>query len=218
MKAKFLPIIVAALASTSAAQADEPWSPVLGVRAGMEVSVPAGARNMYKSGAGLNVGLVAQMPLGKGFFFEPGAYFDFMSMTAKDLVSFDDEYFYEGAANLYSLRLPFNFGYSIALRDDWVLDIYTGPAVNFNISARQDLDPNFSAPEIVPDRTIDLFDHGWKRVDAKWGFGINATLAGHYVIGLNANVALSPLASFDTPSGKVRIHRNSVTFMLGYNF
>ena len=217
MKAEFLPIIVA-LASASAAQAHEPWSPVLGVRAGMEVSMPAGARNMYKTGAGLNVGLTVRMPLARHFFFEPSAYFDFMSMTAKDLISFDEEYLYEGAANLYSLRLPMNFGYSLSLDDNWVLDISTGPAVNFNISARQNLDPNFGAPEIVPDRTIDLFDHGWKRVDVKWGFGISATFAEHYMIGLTADIAVSPLASFDTTSGKIRIHRNSVALMLGYNF
>jgi len=173
---------------------------------------------MYKTGAGLNVGLTVRMPLARHFFFEPGAYFDFMSMTAKDLISFDEEYLYEGAANLYSLRLPMNFGYSLSLDDNWVLDISTGPVVNFNISARQNLDPNFGAPEIVPDRTIDLFDHGWKRVDVKWGFGISATFAEHYMIGLTADIAVSPLASFDTTSGKIRIHRNSVALMLGYNF
>lgn len=208
---------VLALAATATATAQQ-WSPTFGVRAAMEISVPSGARNMYKTGAGLNAGLIVRMPIKQGFYFEPGAYFDFMSMTAKDLVSFDDEYFYEGAANVYSLRMPFNFGYSIELNDNCTLDISTGPAIGINISARQDLDPNFAAPERVPDRTINLFDHGWKHVDAKWGFGAGATFAGHYVIGLKADVALSPIASIHRAHGKTRLYRNSFAIVLGYNF
>ena len=210
-------VLVLALAATTTATAQQ-WSPTFGVRAAMEISVPSGARNMYKTGAGLNAGLVVRMPIKQGFYFEPGACFDFMSMTAKNLVSFDDEYFYEGAANVYSLRMPFNFGYSIELNDNCTLDISTGPALGINISARQDLDPNFTAPERVPYRTIDLFDHGWKHVDAKWGFGVGATFAEHYVIGLKADIALSPIASIHRADGKTHLYRNSFAIFLGYNF
>lgn len=213
MKLKHFITTVALLGTISSAGAGE-WAPVAGVRAGMEISVPSGGRNIYKTGAGLNVGVVVQLPLKQNFYFEPGAYFDFMSMTAKDLVSFDDEYFYEGAANVYSVRLPFDFGYTLSVSDICNLDFSTGPAVDINISARQNLDPNFSAPEIVPDRTINLFDHGWKRVDAKWGFGIGATFSEHYMVGITAHVALSPIASINHR----HIYRNSFAIILGYNF
>lgn len=184
----------------------------------MEVSVPSGGRNFYKTGAGFNAGLVLRMPMPRGFFFEPGLLFSYSAMTAKDLVSFDNEYFYEGAANLYTLRIPLMFGFSYSVNELWDLRFSTGPWINVNLSARQRLEPNFAAPEIVPDKSINLFKHGWKRVDALWGLRLSATFADHYTVGITAGVAFTPLARYGNHDKKVRIHRNSIAISLGYNF
>lgn len=217
MKAK---ILVASVFLTVAlcVTAGEKWQPTFGARLGMELTMPSGAGNFYKTGAGVNVGAICNMPMTRNFYFEPGLSFVYTAMTAKDLVSFDNEYFYEGAANIYSLSVPLNFGYSFTVADNMSLEVFTGPRLNINLSARQDLDPNFAAPEHVPDRTINLFDYGWKRVDASWGFGLSATFATHYYIGITAGVAFTPLADFGNRDKKIRVHRNTIAISLGYNF
>ena len=206
------------LAASLTMNAGEKWQPTLGARLGMDLSIPSGAHNFYKTGAGVNAGVICKMPLPRNFYFEPGLSFVYTAMTAKDLVSFDNEYFYEGAANVYTLSVPLNFGYSFDVNGNMSLDVFTGPRLNINLSARQDLDPNFAAPEPVPDRTINLFDHGWKRVDASWGFGLSATFAEHYYIGITAGVAFTPLADYGDRDKKIRVHRNTVALSLGYNF
>ncbi len=216
MKAKYLlPLAIAALVP-AAAPAQTPKG--LGIHAAMEVTMPSGASSIYKNGAGLTLGAHYRLPLPKKFYFEPGLLFNFTAMTAKDLVSFDDKYFYQGAANIYGLRIPLTVGYSVNLADFVNLDVSTGPWINFNISATQKLLPNFSAPEIVPNKTIDLFDHGWNRVDALWGIHLGATFADNYYVGLSTGLAFTPLASFGNKDKKIRIHRNTVAVTLGYRF
>lgn len=213
-------LLAALLAVPAKGQESEPqhWAPTLGARAAMEVTVPSGGRNFYRTGAGLTAGVTIYMPLPRNFYFEPGVLMSYTAMTAKDLVSFDDEYYYEGAANVYSLRIPLMFGYSYMPTALWRFDFATGPWLNINLSARQRLNPNFSAPKIVPDRTVNLFRHGWKRVDALWGIALSATFADHYTIGITAGVAFTPLARYGDRDKKIRIHRNTIALSLGYNF
>ncbi|MCM1066029.1 MAG: PorT family protein [Muribaculaceae bacterium] len=216
MKSKLLIGMLLLAAATPGASAQ--LNPTFGVRASMEISLPSGAYDDYKVGAGFNVGAVCRLNLPRGFYFEPGAYFTYSAMTAKDLVSFDELYFYEGAANLYGIRVPLNVGYTYSVSPAVDLDFYTGPWLNINVSARQRLDPNFDAPEVVPARTINLFKHGWRHVDGQWGFGLTATFAHSYTVGITAGVAFTPLAKYGNGDKKVRIHRSTIALSLGYNF
>ena len=194
------------------------WSPSFGARLSMELTSPSGGRDFYKLGAGFTVGATARLPLYRQLWFEPGVLFAYSAMTSKELVTFDDEYFYQGAANLYSLRIPFNFGYDFYLTDNMTLGVFTGPWLNINLSAQQKLTPNLAAPVPLPDRKINLFEHGWKRVDGQWGFGLSLTFAKSYYVGITGGVAFTPLASYGNKDKKIRIHRNTVAISLGYNF
>ena len=189
-----------------------------GARLGMDVSIPGGSANPYKVGSGFTVGAVANIPLTKGFFFEPGAMFFYSSMTAKDLLEFNKDYFYEGAAKFYGIHVPLNFGYSFPLADSWDMAVSTGPYVNFNIHARQSLNPNMSLPEPLPDMTVNLFKHGWKRVDAGWKINLSVTFAKCYYVGIGGGVNFTPLAKYGDKDKKIRIHRSTVSVTLGYNF
>ncbi len=188
-----------------------------GVRLAMEVTVPGGGRSYFKTGSGFTVGGVYKLPIKNNFYFEPGLMFHYTGMSSKELIAFDDNY-YQGGMKEYGLRIPLNFGYTFHPNDMWDIDLYTGPWINFNINASQTLDPNFSAPEPLPDKTINLLKHGWKRVDAMWGFGLSFTFAENYHIGISGGVGFTPLAKYGNRDKKIRIHRNTVAISLGYNF
>lgn len=208
-----LSLTVAAGLSSVSAQT----KPVFGARVAMEVTFPGGAGSDFNTGAGLTAGGVMKVFLPKNFYFEPGLLFTYSGMNAKNYIKFDDSY-YQGGVRQYGLRLPLNVGYTIDPGRIWTLDVYTGPWINFNLSASQTLDPNFAAPEPVPDKTVNLMKHGWKRVDAMWGFGLSFTFAKSYHIGLSGGIGLSPLAQYGNRDKKVRIHRSVASITLGYNF
>lgn len=192
--------------------------PVFGARLGMDVGFPSGATSVYKTGAGFSVGGVIRWELPRNFFIEPGLMFSFMAMTAKEPVSFDDEWFYQDAAKYYGLRIPLMAGYSFGVAPQTRLSLSTGPYMNINLSARQSLTPNMAAPDPLPDRTVNLFQHGWKRVDAGWGIRLSVTFAESYYVGITGGVSFTPLAVYGNKDKKIRIHRNTVAISLGYNF
>ena len=96
--------------------------------------------------------------------------------------------------------------------------VSTGPWLNINLSARQNLLPNMEAPVAVPAQKANLFDQGWKRFDAQWGLKLSFTFAESYFVGITTGVAFTPLASFGDKDKKIRIHRNTIAISLGYNF
>lgn len=185
-----------------------------GVRVGMEVTFPSGATSIYKTGAGVNAGITYRVPFARQFFFEPGVYFSYLGMNSEDVVEFDKDYYYWGAANVYGIRVPLNVGYRINAGSFVDVDIFTGPWLNVNVSARQGLLPNFSNPIIEPKNKINLFNHGWRHVDAQWGFGANVVLSHTYTIGLWGAVAMTPTARMHGNS----MMRSALLVTLGYNF
>jgi len=215
MRSKIL--ILCLLAAVCATTATAQIKPTFGARLSMEMTVPGGGSSYYKPGAGFSAGGVMKLPLTRNFYFEPGLLFYYTAMSSKDIIPFDDFYF-QSAVKEYGVRLPLNFGYTFNTGSLWTIDIYTGPWINFNIDASQALDPNFSAPEPVPDKTINMMKYGWKRVDAMWGFGLSFTFSENYHIGLSGGIGFTPLAKYGNRDKKIRIHRNIVAISLGYNF
>lgn len=217
MRFQLLLTLALAAATTGTVAAQSSYSPTFSARAAMEVTMPSGDNGVFKNGAGLTAGGMAKFDLPRNFFFEPGLLFSFSAMNNNNLINYDKE-LYEGSAKLYSLRVPINFGYTFAPQDNWMIDVYTGPWVNFNLSARQTFDPNLSLPVAVPSSTINLFKHGWKHVDAMWGFGLNFTFADHYRVGVEGGVAFTPLAKYGNKDKMLKIRRNSIAVSLGYTF
>ena len=189
-----------------------------GVRADMELTFPSGGHDYYQTGAGLVIGPVARIPLSSKFSIEPGVMFNYTALSAQNLVSFNDDYYYDSAANLYGIRVPLLVSYTRAISENADFSVATGPQFNINISARQRLQPNFDAPVPEPRRTIDLFNHGWKRFDAQWNLRLSVTFAKQYYLGITTGVAFTPLAKFGDKDKKIRIYRNTIALSLGYNF
>lgn len=189
-----------------------------GARLSMDITFPTGNSNPYKVGSGFSAGAVAAVKLPRNFYFEPGLMFYYTGMSSKNLVSFDKDYFYQGTGAFYGFRIPVSVGYSFNVNEMTRLSVSTGPYMNINVSARQNLIPNMSAPVPLPDVKTNLFDHGWKRVDAGWQVNFGTTFAENYYVGITGGVNFTPLASLGNTDKKVKIYRNSLLITLGYNF
>lgn len=209
--------ILALCAVAVHAQQPEP-AVTFGARLSMDVTIPSGGRSVYDTGAGFSLGGIARIAMPKGFYFEPGLLFYYTGMSSKDLVTFDEEYFYEDAAKYYGLRIPMLFGYKFKVAQQLDMSVATGPYMNINLYARQQLSPNLQAPDPLPDRKINLFDNGWKHVDAGWSIRLSMTFAKHYYVGITTGIAFTPLARYGNKDKKIRIHRNTIAVSLGYNF
>ncbi|MDE5629879.1 MAG: PorT family protein [Muribaculaceae bacterium] len=221
MLRNFISALILLMCSAGLAAAETPVenpAPVYGVRLAMDVSFPSGASSVYKTGSGFSLGGVAQFPLSNGFYIEPGLLFQYIGMDSKDMVKFNDNYYYEGSAKFYGLRIPVNFGYNFTLSPNLTLGVYTGPELLVALSAKQGVLPNMALPEPMPAQTINLLHNGWKRVSGLWGIGLSLTFAKSYYIGLSAGVNFTPLASFGDKDKKIRIHRSAIAIALGYNF
>lgn len=208
--------IVALLAGAGTAVASDALSG-LGVRTSMEVTIPSGGRGYYGNGAGFTAGVSYTMPLTGNFSFDPELLFVYNTMSNKSEVMIDDRY-YNGAARSFGLRIPLMFSYNFSLHPNVTMAVSTGPWLNINLSAKQNVLPNMETPVPVPAQKANLFDQGWKRVDAQWGLKLSFTFAKSYFVGITTGVAFTPLASFGDKDKKIRIHRNTIAISLGYNF
>ncbi|MDE6120792.1 MAG: outer membrane beta-barrel protein [Muribaculaceae bacterium] len=201
-------------AGTAFAEGDSSY---FGVRAGMEVTIPASSANIYTTGAGFHVGGIYHYAAWRNVFIEPGVMFFYNTMSNRNPVEVGD-FMFDGVARFYGLRVPLMAGYTFSAGENLQIGVATGPVMNINLSGRQEFDPNFGAPLPVPESTVNLMKHGSRRVDALWGLRLSFTFSQNYYIGIDGEVAFTPLAKFGNGDKKVRVHRNSIAVTLGYNF
>lgn len=213
----FHALSVITLAGTSALCASAGNFPEnLEVSSAMEVTVPSGGRNIYGNGAGFNIGAAYKLPVAERLAFKPALAFFYNTMSLKNEVNLNG-FLYQGAAKNMGLRIPLMMEYTVPVAYSTTMSFATGPWLNLNFYARQNIQSNPFLPVPTHDN-ISLFDYGWKKVDAQWGFKLAVTFAGCYRIGVSGGVAFTPLASFGVNDKKVRVHRNTVAVSLEYLF
>ncbi|MDE5643264.1 MAG: PorT family protein [Muribaculaceae bacterium] len=188
--------------------------PRWGVRLQADITTPTNGLDLYSTGTGISGGIVYNLPLYRGLYVEPGVMLYYNTIDVDDYMV--NNLPYDGSARLLGIRLPVNIGYRFNLTESISLSLFTGPGFNFNISARQYANPNFEGAP--PKTSKNLFDYGWHRFDAQWGFGITATFSGRYVIGLSAGVGSKALAEKTIDGHKAKMNRNTFSVTLGYNF
>lgn len=189
-------------------------TPYFGARLSMDVTVPSHSKGNYKTGSGFSVGAIYNLPVYKQFYFEPGLMFFYNTMGVKPFEI--NDHLYDGSVRNLGLRLPLNVGYDFDVLDNLTIGFFTGPWLNFNITAREHTLPDFEGPE--PTSSENLFDRGWKRFDLQWGFGLKVRFAGHYYLGLSGGLGLTPLARYGSDNKPFKMYRNSFGVALGYNF
>lgn len=208
-------LLTAFALSLAAMTATAQTSTNFGIRASFDVTHATGTDDGLNNGSGVTIMGVYTIPLTSKVYFEPGVgvYYNTMGIQP---VEFDDG-LYDGSIRNFGFKVPFNVGYRVELFNNLDIAAYTGPWVNVNMTAKASLQPNFEGP--APTRSTSLFDDGWHRVDAQWGFGISATYAQKYYIGISGGIGMTAMATFDGHDGaKHRLRRNTVSISLGYNF
>lgn len=186
-----------------------------GTRLSFDVSSFAGGRSFYDNGAGFDAGVVMNIRLPRNLYFEPGVMMHYTGVSIRNEV-LEDYQLYSGSASLWSLRVPVNMGYSVPLLETLSLQAYTGPWVNFNLSGKQQVS---AAPGSPYEKDNSLNEFTYKRVDAQWGFGLQLTWSGHFVLGVSCGVGMTPIRRDKTSlHNEMTMRRNTFQVNLGYNF
>lgn len=189
-----------------------------GTRVSFDLSIPRKGWGLYKTGSGLQGGVIYNYSFNNHVFIEPGIELVYTTMGIKDIV--EDDKYYEGSARNLSFRIPVNIGYRWMITPDFQLAAMTGPWLNISLMAREYLTPNFEGP--IKKGSFDLFDtSGWKRVDLQWGIGLCVSYMHKYTLEFQFGYGLTPLATgiHEREGGeKHTLHRNTFAITLGYNF
>lgn len=188
--------------------------PEFGVRLSFDVTRPAGANDGINNGSGFDLTGVYNIPIKGNFFVEPGIGVFYNTMGIRP-VEYENSLF-DGSIRNFGIRVPLNAGYSVELFDNFEMSAFTGPWFNISLSSKAHLDANFERP--MPTGSMNVFDYGWHHFDAQWGFGISATYANQYYIGISGGIGMTPMATFTKLDHKDRIRRNTVSVTVGYNF
>lgn len=185
-------------------------------RLAFDVTSNTGVKPAYDVGAGFVAGGLADIPLARRFYFEPGllVYYTVWSVDNERLEALR---LYSGTAKNLGIRLPFNFGYTLDLLDNLTLQAYTGPWLNLNLMARRNLSPAPGSP-YEKYSSCNLFRDGFRRVDAQWGFGLKLTWSDHYILGVSFGVGMTPVRKFTSLHNEMTQRRNSFQINLGYRF
>ncbi len=211
MKKLLLAFIIPLAAINVAAQS----SSCFGVRLSFDVTHATGTDDGLNNGSGFTVAGVYNFPLTSKVYLEPGVGVFYNTMGIRP-VEFD-EGLYDGSISNFGVKVPINVGYRAEIFENLDLALFTGPWFNVSCTAKAGLQPNFEGP--APSRSTSLFDDGWHRFDAQWGFGLMATYASHYYISVSGGIGMTAMATFcGQDGGKHNLRRNTVSITLGYNF
>lgn len=189
-------------------------SAFFGVRTSFDVTHPAGCNDGINNGSGLTVTGVYNMPMSRNVYIEPGVGLFYNTMGIKPFEA--GEAIYDGSVRNFGIRIPVNIGYRVGLFDNFELAAFTGPWFNINCSTKAHIQTDMDLPITVSSPS--MFDYGWHHFDAQWGFGISATYADKYYLAVSGGIGMSAMATFNTPDGKDRLRRNTVSITVGYNF
>lgn len=185
-------------------------------RLAFDVSSNTGVGQFYDTGAGFTAGGLAEIRLPQDFYFSPGLllYYTGWSMDNSRLEALK---LYSGSASNWGLRIPISVGYNIPLLTNLTMQVYSGPWLNVNLSARQTMS---AAPESPYEDFYEsnLFRDGFKRVDAQWGFGLKLAWDDHYIVGVSFGVGMTPVRHFTSMHNEMTQRRNSFQLNLGYRF
>ncbi len=219
MKRKVILAAITLLLGTIIASAQDPnESPRVRyeARLAFDVTSNTGVGQFYDTGAGFTVGGFAEIRLPRNFYFSPGllAYYTGWSMDNSRLEALK---LYSGSSSNWGFRIPISVGYNIPLLSNLTMQVYSGPWLNVNVSARQTMS---AAPESPYEKYYEsnLFKDGFKHVDAQWGFGVKFAWEDHYVLGVSFGVGMTPIRHFTSIHNEMTQRRNSFQLNLGYRF
>lgn len=219
MKKTLITLAIAALAFGAYAQEPilqkETASPTIGIKAQWNLNSPSTSYNdpisIYSSGSGFSVGAFYTVPVYKGLYVEPelSVYYNTVIIDPDIVQSVltDHQVPAEGSLRNFGLRIPVTVGYRFSLTDDMALSVFTGPQLNIGLINDQYVN--------ATKHNIDLYDQGWRRLDAQWTFGVRYYYADNWMAEVSGGVGMTNLLG-KTLHGHFR--RNTFAVGVGYIF
>ncbi len=189
--------------------------PYFGARIGIDVTSASDGRGVYNNGCGFQMGAVYNIPLYMNLYFEPGlsAFYDTfgqeLSVMAND--NFYDTANVNGSIRNFGFRVPFNFGYHFDFTDEISVAVFTGPQINWSLSAKSHWS-NLAGFDQLPNESV-FGEGGFKHLDMQWNFGVGLNY-NRYYIAMSGSAGMTKV--METKSFDFR--RNNFTLSLGYNF
>lgn len=171
-----------------------------GLKATIDAELPGKWRGdhhsvkIFNNGIGFTLGGVANIYLGKNFYFEPGVSF-FYSQYRYDLIIGAD---YSGEIKdpkLYKLGLevPLAFGYTIDFSDKFSLDLFTGPQFRYGLGGKVVINDSKLQEEVSP--IIGLWETQ-RRFDFGWKIGVGFPIK-NFTVSFEADLGISDLLKED---------------------
>lgn len=188
----------------------------ISVNLAFELTTPSGSAGRWTTGGGAYLSAVYYHYLKSQWFIASGVAGYYTSLGT-DFIPGSTTYSDASIKN-WGLRIPLQAGLTIPLQPDLDLTLSTGPQLNINLVANEELPPDFSQPVPVPGESISLFGKGFRRVEAQWSFWGGFTFMEHYSVGISAAIGLSPEAVMMYGPRKLLINRNNVAIVLSYKF
>ena len=198
-------------------------APFWGIRVGYDHTFPCDwhlptgdSFKMFKSGPGFSAGAVYNMPVVANMYFEPGVSVYFDTYNYYDLIvsgSDGSELQHDPSVSKFGFRIPLTVGYRFDVFENGGFNVFTGPQVDFGVTAKVNLDNK------VGDTILDSFDtslydgkDGLRRFDLGWRFG-----AGVYVGRWSLELS-GTLGMLDLNKNAASFRENRLSVTLGYNF
>lgn len=179
-----------------------------GVRAAWDLNVPATNYPGLDNGSGFSVGAFYDVPVSRKIFIEPGISFFYNTMDDELVKSDFSPTVKTGTWRNMGLRIPVYVGYEFDLVDDISMSVVTGPQVNLGLSLEEKFG-NLTSKN--------LYDKGWKRVDAQWMIGLRLHYQDNFVVEIAGGLGMNNLLDKDEFHG-FHVRRNVFTIGLGYQF
>lgn len=194
---------------------------VWGVKGNLNAELPSKwrgggeSRKEYNSGFGVSVGALANIYLGKNFYFEPelALFYEGYSYDKVQFVAPNSPAVNAGP-NIYKVgvRVPLVVGYSIDISEKWGINVFTGPQLSYAFwgDVKSDNAEYKDDPSIMnifgKDGSQRRFDLGWK---IGVGFPVN-----HFVISLEGDIGITDLLK----SSVYSFRENRVSLGVAYYF
>lgn len=178
------------------------------------LTVDGDRKRMFNSGFGASIGGLANIYLGKNFYFEPelALFYEGYSYNNVRAVAPNSPSVNVGPdIHKLGLRLPLVFGYFINISDTWGLDVFTGPEFNYAFygnatSQNEEVKDNYDLMHVFKG------DFAQNRFDMEWKVGIGFPVS-NFLISLEADLGIT-----DLMKGSRSLRDNRVSLGITYYF
>lgn len=198
---------------------------IWGVKANIGAEIPGKVKQgkegfkVYNSGFSGSVGGLANIALGKNFYFEPelSLYYEEYSYNNIEAVAPNSPSVNIGPTlHKLGVRIPLDFGYFFDISEKWGLAVYTGPQFDYIFYGNAKYDKSDEAiSQSIKESGLDKIFSGpyaQNRFNVDWKVGVGCPVE-HFLISIEADFGLT-----NTMKSPWTMRENRLTLGIGYYF